>query len=157
MQRSDSNVLRFLCCTLALCGLLLTAGPSAAETLERDFPFELDTWYDLDVEDGPVTLHRIRVASIEGNFKSRVFRPGTKKDGMVQDVQIQVEYSNDSTNDINAELEIFWLDAEGRRIDGYAGDEDMDEEERRSKMTALRSTLVYGLEVAKTLSVKILF
>lgn len=149
----------------AVAGLLLIAFLAAgllvpnagAETIERDFPFELDEWYTLDVSDGPLTLHRIRVAAIKSNFKSRVFRPGLKGDPMVRDVQIQIEYSNDSSKDVEAQLEIFWLDSKGRRIDGYEGEEDMDEEERHDEMTALRSTLVYGLEVAKTLSVKITY
>ena len=130
---------------------------AGAEVIDKEFPFELDKWYDINFEDGPITIHRVRVEAIEGNFKSRVFRPGLKNDEMVQDVQIQVEYSNDASRDYEAELEIFWLDSEGRRIDGYQGEEDMDEEERREEMTALRSTLVYGLEVAKTLSVKITY
>ncbi len=156
MQSSQTKVIGYTLGAFALC-LFLAAGPSAAETIEKSFPFELDTWYDIEVEDGPAIIHRIRVASVDGNFKSRVFRPGTKKDGMVRDVQIQVEYSNDSSKDIDTDLEVFWLDAQGRKIDGYEGEEDMDEEQRRDKMTALRSTLVYGLDVAKTLSVKIRF
>lgn len=130
---------------------------AGADEVDKKFPFELDKWHDVNYEDGPFQIHRVRVALIESNIKSRMFRPGSKKDGMVQDVQIQVEYSNDSSRDIEAKLEIFWLDAKGRKIDGYSGKEDMDEDERRELMTALRSTLVYGLDVAKTLSVKILF
>ncbi len=128
---------------------------AGAEVIEKKFPFELDEWFDINFEDGPITIHRVRVEAVDGNFKSRVFRPGLKNDEMVRDVQIQVEYSNDASKDIEAELEIFWLDSQGRKIDGYHGEEDMDEEERREEMTALRSTLVYGLDVAKTLSVKI--
>ena len=131
--------------------------PASADVIEKTFPFELDTWQDVDYEDGPLTIHRIRVASVESNFKSRVFRPGSSKDPMVRDVQIQVEYSNDSSRDVEAKLEVFWVDDQGRRIDGYDGEEDMDEGERHNQMTALRSTLTYGLDVARKLSVKITF
>ena len=137
--------------------MLLVALPASAETIEKTFPFELGKWHDIEVKDGALTIHRVRVEPVDGNFKSRVFRPGLKNDAMVRDVQIQVEYSNDMSRDVEAELEIFWLDAKGRRIDGYHGEEDMDEEERHDQMTALRSTLVYGLDVAKKLYVKIRF
>ena len=148
------------CLASALCLLLAAVVFPAlahADVIEKKFPFKLDEWHDINYEDGPLTIHRVRVEAVSGNFKSRVFRPGLKNDPMVQDVQIQVEYSNDSSRDVDAELEIFWLDSKGRRIDGYHGEEDMDEEERHEEMTALRSTLVYGLEVAKSLSVKITF
>lgn len=157
MTPSDSRFFRSSFCIAVLFAALLLPGLAGAETIEKEFPFELDAWYDIEVEDGALTIHRVRVEEIESGIKSRVFRPGAKKDGMVMDVQVQVEYSNSSSNDVEAELEIFWLDSEGRRIDGYKGEEDMDEEERHDKMTALRSTLVYGLDVAKTLSVKIRF
>ena len=156
---SPSRPLRPLGLVIALLSLLgastLLAPVASAETIEREFPFELDKWFELGIEDGPVTFHRVRVEAVDSNFKSRVFRPGLKGDAMVRDVQIQVEYSNESSQDVETELEIFWLDARGRKIDGYHGEEDMDEEERHDEMTALRSTLVYGLDVAKTLSVKI--
>lgn len=142
--------------TLLILTLCLPSTAMAGD-IEESFPFELDKWYDINFEEGPVTIHRVRVEIIESNIKSRVFRPGTKNDPMVQDVQIQVEYSNDAERDYEADLEIFWLDSKGHKIDGYEGEEDIDEEERREEMTALRSTLVYGLEVAKTLSVKISF
>lgn len=133
--------------------LLVMALPAQAEKIELEFPFELDEWFDIDHEDGPITIHRVRVES-KANVKSRIFRPGIRGDSMIQDVQIQIEYTNRSARDVECELEVFWLDAEGRPIDGYAGEEDMNEEET-DQMTAQRSTLIYGLEVAKTLSVKI--
>lgn len=148
---------RFLVCLCLPCLAISFVAPLSADVIEKTFPFELGEWHDIEYEDGPLTIHRVRVEPIEGNFKSRVFRPGLKNDPMVRDVQIQVEYSNDSSRDVEAELEIFWLDSKGRRIDGYQGEEDMDEEERHEEMTALRSTLVYGLEVAKKLHVKIRF
>lgn len=137
--------------------LLLAAAPAAAADIETSFPFVLDEWYDIDYEEDGLTIHRIRVEEVSANIKSRVFRPGIKDDPMVQDVQIQVEYSNDTDRDVEADLEIFWVDERGRRIDGYEGEEDMDEGERHEQMTALRSTLVYGLERAEKLDVKIRF
>ncbi len=157
MRTATASLLRPTLWAVIFVAFLLIPTLAGAEVIEKEFPFELGKWYDINFEDGPITVHRVRVEAVEGNFKSRVFRPGLKNDEMVRDVQIQVEYSNDASRDYEAELEIFWLDSKGRRIDGYHGEEDMDEEERREEMTALRSTLVYGLEVAETLSVKITF
>lgn len=126
-------------------------------TIDKEFPFELDKWYDLGITDGDVTIHRVRVEAVSSNIKSRIFRPGLSNDPLVRDVQIQVEYSNDSSRDYEADLAIFWVDGQGRRIDGYEGEEDMDEEEQHEEMTALRSTLTYGLDVAKKLKVHIKF
>ena len=140
---------------LALGALLLClAAPAAAETIEKEFPFEIDTWFDLDYEEGNLSVKRVQVKSIGGNFKSRVFRPG--KTEFVTDVQIQVEYANRGSNDVEARLDIVWVDSQGREIDGYRGEEDMDEGER-DEMTAAISTSRYGLEVAKKLIVKIDF
>jgi len=138
-------------------GLMLPAATSSAGSIDTTFPFELDTWFDINHEDGSVTIHRVRVAALEANIKSRVFRPGLKADPMVQDVQIQVEYSNSSKKDVEAELEIYWVDAKGRRIDGYKGNEDANGDESHERMTAARSTLVYGIEMASKLEVKIRF
>jgi hypothetical protein len=153
--RSAASIPRLLLGPVLGLFLLAVAAPASAEKIEREFPFELDEWFAIDHQEGDVTIRRIRVET-KANVKSRIMRPGAKADPMVQDVQIQVEYTNDADRDIECELEIFWLDAEGRRIDGYDGKEDMEEDET-GEMTALRSTLAYGLEVAKKLSVKIVY
>lgn len=140
--------------TLGAILLLGLAVPAAADTIEREFPFEVDTWFDIDFKDGDISVKRVRVKSIAGNFKSRVFRPG--KTEFVTDVQIQVAYSNRGRNDVEADLDIVWVDSKGREIDGYRGEEDMDEGEN-DEMTAAISTSKYGLEVAKKLVVKIDF
>ena len=153
IPKQTFRVLALIC----VLGMALLAVPASADVVEKTFPFKLDEWFDIDYEDGPLAIHRVRVKTMKGNFKSKVFRPGVDKDPMLQDVQVQVEYSNDMSRDIEAHLEIFWVDSKGRRIDGYDGTEDMDEEERHELMTSIRSTLVYGLDVAKKLKVKITF
>lgn len=138
----------------ALVMVLAMAAPAPAETIDRSFPFELDTWFDLDYRDGDITVKRVRVKTVGSNFKSKVFRPG--KTEFVTDVQVQVEYSNRGSHDVEADLDIVWVDSQGREIDGYRGEEDMDEGEN-DEMTAAMSTSKYGLEVAKKLIVKIDF
>lgn len=134
--------------------LFLFALPLSAVEIQKEFPFRLDEWFEIDVEDGPVTIHRIRVETKKGNVKSKVFRPGNSK--FLQTVQIQIEYTNDSKRDYEADLDIVWVDANGEEIDGYRDEEDIDEDER-DEMTAMLSTLKYGLEQAKTLRVGIKF
>ncbi|MEM9552784.1 MAG: hypothetical protein AAGC60_00875 [Acidobacteriota bacterium] len=128
--------------------------PASAATIEKDFPFELDTWYDLDFEDGSLTVQRVRVAHLKSNLKSRLFRGSDTE--FVETVQVQVEYVNNTGRDYEAALDIVWVDAKGREIDGYRGKEEMDEGEH-DEMTAALSTSKYGLERAKTLKVKIVF
>lgn len=136
-------------------GLLLACAlPASAVTIEREFPFELDTWYDIGYEEGNISVKRVRVEHIKGNLKSRVFR-GTNTE-FVETVQIQVEYSNRGSNDVETDLDIVWVDGQGRVIDGYRDEEDMDEGEN-DEMTAALSTSRYGLEVARKLVVKISF
>lgn len=132
--------------------LIFLPSPSAAGEVQREFPFELDKWYDLDVTEGDVTVHRIRVERLKGNVKSKIFRPSNSEFSVT--VQIQIEYTNDAKRDYEADLDIVWVDANGNEIDGYRDDEDMDEEES-DEMTAAFSTSKYGLEQAKTLRVGI--
>jgi hypothetical protein len=134
--------------------LAFAAATAEAAHIKKSFPFELDKWYALDVVDGEVTIHRIRVREMESNFKTRVFRPSNSEFAMT--VQIQVEYTNDSSRDVEADLDIVWVDGSGHEIDGYRDDEDMDEGEK-DDMTMTFSTSKYGLEKAKTLQVEIDF
>jgi len=136
-----------------LIGPLATVPASAAE-IDKEFPFKVDEWFPLEVTDGEVTVHRIRIKTIKGNFKSRVFRPSSTE--FVRTVQIQIEYTNDSSRDVEADLDIVWVDSHGNEIDGYRDEEDMDEDEH-DEMTAMISTSAYGLEQAKKLRVKIDF
>jgi hypothetical protein len=130
-----------------------TVAAGAAE-IDKEFTFKVDEWFPLEVTEGEVTVHRIRVKTIKGNLKSRVFRPTNTE--FVGTVQIQVEYTNDSSRDVEADLDIVWVDSRGNEIDGYRDEEDMDEGEH-DEMTAMLSTSAYGLEQAKKLRVKIHF
>ncbi len=131
--------------------LLLVAmtSPVAAETIEDKVPFELDTWYDIDVEDGPVTVHRIRVRLLKAGVKSKIFRPG--KSQYTSDVRVEIEYTNEASRDYEAKLSVHWLDEDGNIIDGVVAKEDFDDDERHETTSNTLSTLTYGLDVAKYL------
>ena len=134
--------------------LVVAAGlPASASSIEKTVPFELDRWYDIGVTDGPITVHRIRLAQRQGKLKSKIFRPGNAE--YLSTVRIEIEYSNIDDDDREAELEIHWLDSKGRVIDGYVDEEDFDDDEKHENVTVTLSTLTYGLEIAKAFSYKI--
>ncbi|HLA78833.1 MAG TPA: hypothetical protein VJU18_14745 [Vicinamibacteria bacterium] len=140
----------------AAVAVALTASASAvrAESVSKTVPFEVDRWYELKVEEGPVTLHRIRIASKEGLVsKSKIFRPGNSE--YLETVQIQIEYSNTASKDWKAELKIHWLDEQDRIIDGYNGSEDLGDDEKFQHAHVSLSTLKYGLDRAKKLRIRI--
>lgn len=139
---------------LALVALVgLVAIPLASHAVEKSVPFALDQWIEIKSTDGPVTLHRIRLASQRGMTKSKLFRPGGSS--YTQDVQVQLDFSNQATDDWEARIRFEWLDAAGAVIDGYVGTESLDSESKFEQQTMTLSTLRYGLEKAKKIRFEI--
>ncbi len=143
--------LRSLCLAAALSALLPVA--TFAGTAEKTVTLKMGEWVELASTDGPVTLHRIRLVREGGITKSTFMRPGNSQ--YLADVQIQLEYTNDSTNDWEAKFDVEWLDAGGVAIDGYRGQEGLDSEKRHDQQTVTLSTLKYGLEKAKKLRIRL--
>jgi hypothetical protein len=139
--------------TLALSSLLPTSGEAAA--FQRTVPFALDQWVDINFQDGPVTIHRLRVVRKSGikGFKSVVTRPGHSE--FLQDVQIQIEFSNGSSSDWKVKANITWLDPNAEVIDGYKGSEGLGDDDSHELVTMLFSTLKYGLTQARTLRIEL--
>jgi hypothetical protein len=142
---------------LALALALPLAGgrPAAAGEVEKNVPFQLDQWIDLQASDGPVTLHRVRLARQGLGAKSKFMRPGNSE--YLEDVQIQLEFTNDATRDWEARFDVEWADAQGVVIDGYNDKETLDSESRHDEQTVTLSTLRYGIERAKKLKIRIEF
>jgi hypothetical protein len=137
-------------------GILALTTPLAAAAADVDTTvhFTLDKWYDLNVSEGPITLHRIRIAKVDGPVTKSVFvRPGNSE--FLQTIQIQLEYSNDSTADWEARIDLALLDSSGAEIDGYNDDEGLGDGERHEEATVMLSTLKYGLERAKKMRLRI--
>lgn len=147
------RIVSTLCWTLALAALLPVA--ALAGTAEKAVTLKVGEWVELAATDGPVTLHRIRLVREGGITKSSFMRPGNSQ--YLADVQIQLEYTNDSTNDWEAKFDVEWLDGEGSTIDGYRGQEGLDSEQRHEEQTVTLSTLKYGLDKAKKLKIRIDF
>lgn len=133
--------------TLVVALFLGLGVPLIASAVEKSVPYALDQWVELNVTEGPVTLHRIRLASQSGVTKSKILRPGGS--AYTTDVQIQLEFTNQSTDDYEARIRFEWLDAAGVVIDGYDGTEGLDNEARFEQQTMTISTLRYGLDKAK--------
>lgn len=124
-----------------------------AGDIEKCVEFELGEWIVLDSNDGPVTLHRIRVVKQSGITKSKVFRPGNAEH--LETIQIQLEFSNEATRDWEAHLDLEWVDAQGVTIDGYDDDENLDSNENHDMVTVTLSTLKYGLDRAEKFKIRI--
>ena len=139
----------------AACAVLAAPPPAAAGEVEKTATVALDTWIALDSPDGPVTLHRVRLARSGGAVKSHFVRPGNSE--YLTDVQIQVEFSNEASSDWQMRLKVEWLDGDGRPIDGYDDTEDLDSDSRHDQQTVTLSTLRYGLERARQLRIRITY
>jgi hypothetical protein len=126
------------------------AVPAAAQTsVDKTVPFELDRWYELDVKEGPITLHRIRLERQGGGgLKARV-RGADEEYSAV--VKVELEYSNASSTDWEAAFRISWVDDRGEAIDGYNGSSELDEKKDFDRVGGTVSTLKYGLARARKL------
>jgi hypothetical protein len=141
---------------VAMLLLLSFAAPAMAAEwkVAKDVPFELDRWIELGVKDGPVTLHRIRVTEVTGHFKpSELVRP--LNPDYMKTVRIELEYSNSATRDWETRMAVEWFDSGGVVIDGFKGDENLDDSESHDLVTVTWATLRYGLARGKTLKVKL--
>ncbi len=133
--------------------LIASGSPGQAETFEKTIPFQIGEWIDIELEDGPAELHRMRIVADDGGLtKSKLFRPGN--DEYLDTIQLQVEYSNSASRDWEADMEIEWQDSKGVAIDGYNDSESMDDDERHDLITVTLSTLSYGLARAKKLKIR---
>jgi opacity protein-like surface antigen len=136
---------------------VLAAGlavPAAAQTsVDKTVPFELDKWYQLDVKEGPITLHRIRLERQGGGgLKARV-RGADEEYSAV--IKVELEYSNASSTDWRAAFRISWTDDHGEAIDGYNGSSELDEKKDFDRVGGTVTTLRYGLAHARKLRVVI--
>lgn len=137
--------------------LVPTGGALAAgEEIVRTYEFAVDNWKEIAVEDGAVTLHRIRLDHKEDRVTQATLarRPNEE---YLQPIRFQLEYSNSSTAKKKVRIKLSWLDEEGRVIDGFGAAESLQKQSARRTVQASVATLKYGLEQAATLQVEIRF
>jgi hypothetical protein len=140
----------------ALAALLLTAisaAPAAAGDYSKTFTFELDKWFELSSTDGPVTLHRLRLEKTGGGF-TKLARMGGSSEYSAA-IELQLEYTNESTDDWDADVVVEWLDAKGEAIDGFRTEINLDEEDRHELKKSTLTTLRYGLDQARKIRIEI--
>lgn len=138
--------------------LLVVAGVGAAQGGEfiESYEFQVDQWHQIDVSDGPVTLHRIRVDRKEDRLTKAVLaRPYNQQH--LEPIRFQLEYSNGSSGKWKARVTVRWLDEEGRVIDGFSANETLGKKSAQKIVQASVATLKYGIERAKTLQIEVRF
>ena len=135
---------------MTLLALALAAPALAQTSVDKTVPFELDKWYELGVKDGPVTLHRIRLArQAGGGLKARVTRAADEE--YTVPIKVELEYSNASSSDWKAAFRISWVDDDGQVIDGYNGSSQLDDKKDFDRVGGTVTTLKYGLARARHL------
>jgi len=132
-----------------LAATVLAAPASAQTTVDKTVPFELDKWYELNVKEGPITLHRIRLERTGGGgLKARV--TGGEDEYRVA-VKVELEYSNAASSDWRGVFRISWVDESGETIDGYNGSHELEEKKDFIRTGGTVTTLRYGLSRARKL------
>jgi len=128
----------------------LLAVPASAQTsVDKTVPFELDRWYELNVKEGPITLHRIRLERQGGGgLKARVTGAD---DEFRTPVKVELEYTNVASSDWRAVFRVTWTDEAGETIDGYNGSHQLSEKKDFERTGGTVSTLRYGIAKAKKL------
>ena len=141
---------------LALAASLLVSSlalPASAGDFSKTYTFELDKWYELNSTDGPVTLHRVRLEKSGGGF-TKLARMGGSSEYSAA-IELQLEYTNESTNDWDADVVVEWLDGKGEAIDGFRTEINLDEEDRHELKKSTLTTLRYGLDQARKVRIEI--
>ena len=135
---------------LSMLAATVLAVPASAQTsVDRTVPFELDKWYELDVKEGPITLHRLRLERAPGGgLKARVTGG---EDEYRAAVKVEIEYSNAASSDWRGVFRISWVDESGEAIDGYNGSHQLSEKKDFERASGTVTTLRYGLARAKKL------
>ena len=132
-----------------LLAAVLAAPASAQTSVNKTVPFELDKWYELNVKEGPITLHRLRLERAGGGgLKARV--TGGEDEYRVP-VKVELEYSNVSSTDWKAVFHVSWVDESGEAIDGYNGSHQLSEKKDFERAGGTVTTLRYGLARARKL------
>jgi hypothetical protein len=132
-----------------LAATVLAAPASAQTSVDKTVPFELDKWYELNVKEGPITLHRIRLERTGGGgLKARV--TGGEDEYRVP-VKVELEYTNVASSDWRVVFRISWVDDGGEAIDGYNGSHQLSEKKDFERTGGTVTTLRYGIGRARKL------
>lgn len=131
-----------------LAATVLAVPASAQTSVDRTVPFELEKWFELNVKEGPITLHRIRLERVGGGLKARVTGG---EDEYRAAVKVELEYSNAASSDWRGVFRVSWVDESGETIDGYNGSHELEEKKDFMRTGGTVTTLRYGLARARKL------
>lgn len=151
MKRQPALVVILAITACVLGGELFAPGLLRAQTVEKNLPFKLGDWISLDVERTPIILHRLRLVRSNGGIASRIAR----NQQYDQQVELELEFSNSSSQDWKGRVTVEWLDASGDTIEGIETKFELDDHETRSIRKERSSANRYGLEHARKLRLSI--
>jgi hypothetical protein len=137
-------------------GVLLVAGaPRAGATvLKHSCDFALEAWCDINLTDGPVTIHRARVTTTDAGIRS-ISATNVLNDEYLKRIMVQVEYTNEGGRKYKSFVKVRWLDADGEAIDGFGDEEGLEANKARGMIKRSIGALKYGLVKAKTFEVEV--
>jgi hypothetical protein len=137
-------------------GLILVAGVPRAEAtvLKHSCDFRLETWCDINLTDGPVTIHRARVTTTESGLRS-ISATNVLNDEYLKRIMVQIEFTNEGSRKYKSFVKVRWLDSEGEAIDGFGDEEGLEPGKTRGVIKRSIGALKYGLTRAATLDVEI--
>src|SRR6187401_2523147 len=79
---------------LAIAAMGVTAHSAQATVLKQACEFRLEAWCDINLVDGPVTIHRARVTTTEAGIRS-ISAKNVLNDEYLKRISVQIEYTNE--------------------------------------------------------------
>lgn len=130
----------------------LAIQPAGAQVIKKSFDFSLETWHEIDGVSGAVTLHRIQI-STKGKAGSKLSTPLNA--AYIQPVISQLEYTNTGDKKWRADVQVNWVDEDGKVIDGFRTTYPLAKQTARKIHQSGLTTSKYGLDRAVKLDVTI--
>jgi hypothetical protein len=141
----------FACLVAAIVG-----GGSRADAtvIKQSCEFRMETWCDVNQQDGAVTIHRFRVTTTDIGIRS-ISANNVLNDEYLERIGVQIEFTNDGDRKYKSFIKVRWVDGDETAIDGFGDEEGLDA--RRSHGMVRRSigALKYGLMKAKQIEFEI--
>ena len=140
---------------LAVAAIAASAPDAAQATvLKHSCEFRLETWCDINLVDGPVTIHRARVTTTEAGLRS-ISATNVLNDEYIKRISVQIEYTNEGGRKYKSFVKVRWLDETGESIDGFGDEEGLEANKARGMIKRSIGALKYGLVKAKTIEVEV--
>lgn len=138
---------------LIVASLLAFLLPSltSAQAFDETFDFRLDEWIEIELEEDPITIHRLRVVRSNPGVAARIAR----NERYDQQLELELEYSNQASRDWELDIQLEWLDEDDAVIEGIETEFELDKRRARDLKKEKSSANRYGLGQAVRLSVRL--